>query len=710
MEYVEGEPIDEFCDTRRLTIHDRVALFERVCEVVQFAHANLVVHRDLKPSNVLVGDAPEGTTGTAEPKLLDFGIAKLLDDGPETMTGTATRLMTPEYAAPEQVRGTPVTTATDVYSLGVVLYELLAGQPPYSLRSASLADVARAVLDTKPPKPSSIAFSPEVAAARGTTLERLRRQLMGDLDTIVAKALEKDPAMRYPSAEALMRDLRRHREGRAVSARPATMGYRVRTFVRRHRVLVASTVAVVVMLAGFAGSMTYQQAQTARALRRAEAETEKARDVTRFLVGMFREADPYQKVSAGAEGPIDAAARKIEAELADQPDVRGELLGALGVIQRNLGRYRQSDTLLRKAINERHRSLGASAAADRDLAALYHELGVTLRFENLYDSAKVTLERALTMRRAMFPASSPEIATTLGELSSVLQYLGQTAESRRMIEEVARIQEVNGDSIGLTRTYDRLAVLITTDGDRKRGESLVRRAIAIRERLLGPDHPLVAQEYSRLSWVLIDTDLEGSEEAARHALEIQRRRLGNAHPATLTTEADLSLIMRRKGDLVGAERLGREVLDGRRRALGEIHQDVAGALANLGVTMEQRGKLTDADTLVSQSAMIYRKVAESSPDFGPLLLTLTRIKLKVGDAVGALRLAREVAAYSTETVSQWWPGLTEEIAPLATLAASRGDCALARALAVRAEVVGLRGDSTRARMSLGACGSRGQSR
>jgi serine/threonine-protein kinase len=704
MEYFEGEPIDQFCDTRCLTIADRVALFERVCEVVQFAHGNLVVHRDLKPSNVLVANAPTGAPGLAEPKLLDFGIAKLLDDGAESLTGTATRLMTPDYAAPEQVRGTPVTTVTDVYSLGVVLYELLTGRPPYELRSASLADVARAVLDTQPPKPSTVAFTPEVAAARGTTLERLRRQLVGDLDTIVGKALEKEPAMRYPSAEALLRDLRRHREGRAVSARPATMGYRVRTFVRRHRVLVGSTVAVLVMLAGFAASMTYQQAQTARALRRAEAETAKARDVTRFLVGMFREADPFQQATAvdgspGAEAALDASARRIESELAAQPDVRGELLATLGVIQRNLGRYPQSEALLRKAIEERRRTLGSADVVDLDLARLYHELGVTVRFQTSYDSSLVWLTRALAMRRAMLPADDPDIAASLGELASALRYLGRSAESRHMFEEVARLQQAHGDSVDLAVTLDRLAVFTLEDGDGVRAEALVRRSLAIRQRLLGPDHPQVAHAFSRLAWVLHGPDPAGAEQAARQALEIQQRRLGSGHPATLTTLAELSLLARDKGDLEEAERLQREVLDGRRKVLGEPHRDVGGALANLAATLESRGDLVGADTLRSQALAMYRKLGGSDPDYWALTLQLAAFKLKVDDQTGAMQLAREVATFHDYVVRGWDESAVDELVTLAGLLASHADCNTARTLAERADAIRARVDTTRTRPS-----------
>jgi len=716
MEYVEGEPIDEFCNTRRLTVTERLILFERVCEGVQFAHANLVVHRDLKPSNVLVVDAASGTPGLAEPKLLDFGIAKLMEDGAESLTGTATRLMTPDYAAPEQFRGTPVTTATDVYSLGIVLYELLTGRRPFELRSASLTDVARTVLDTPPRKPSTIAVTRELADARGTTVERLRRQLAGDLDTIIGKTLEKDPAMRYPSAEALLRDLRRHREGRAVSARPATMRYRVRTFVRRHRVLVASTIAVVVMLAGFAGSMTYQQAQTARALHRAEAETRKARDVTRFLVGMFRDADPFQQTSAvggpagAAETPLDLAARRIDSELAGQPDVRGELLVTLGVIQRNLGRYAQSNDLFRKAIDERRRTLGATPGADRDLARLYHEFGITLRFAASYDSSKASLDRALAMRRALLPADDPEIAATLGELASVLRYLGQSAESRRVFEEVARIQEANGDSLDLAVTLDRLSVVTMEAGNPTRAESLVRRAVAIREHLLGTDHPLVAQVLTRLSWVLEGPDPAGAERASRRALDIQRRRLGDRHPSTLSTLSGLSLLMRRKGDLVAAERLQREVLDGRRSVLGAVHRDVSGSLANLAATLEQRGDLRGADTLFSQSLAIYQKLGGADPDGQGMALHVATIKRRLGDQQGAMRFAREVAAMPGETVRRWDVAASDEMNALAAVLASHGDCEPARVLAGHVDAIRQRekaGQSERnAPSSLGACRSK----
>jgi tetratricopeptide (TPR) repeat protein len=474
------------------------------------------------------------------------------------------------------------------------------------------------------------------------------------------------------------------------------------------------------MLAGFAASMTYQQAQTARALHRAEAETAKARDVTRFLVGMFRDADPFQQAtatdgSAGADTPLDLAARRIESELAAQPDVRGELLATLGVIQRNLGRYAQSEVLLHKAIAERQRALGSAVSAgaadsvDLGLAALYHEIGVTLRFGTAYDSSRAWLTRALAIRRTMLPADAPEIALTLSELAAVGRYVGRVAESRRMFEEAAGIQEARGDSTDLAVTLDRLAVLAAEAGEADLAEQLVRRSLAIRARVLGPDHPVVAQSFGRLAWVLQGPDPAGAESAALRALDIQRRRLGDGHPATLTTMSELSLNARNKGDLATAERLQREVLEGRRKVLGEPHRDVGGALANLAVTLEQRGDFTAADTLLGQALAMYRKVGGWDPDHWSLVVDLAAVKLKRGDETGAARLAREIASFPRDVVRGWGGDMGTKFIALARAAATRGDCDVARVLAGNAEAIRVRENAAPNRAAVSAlatCGAK----
>ncbi|MFB3092823.1 MAG: serine/threonine protein kinase, partial [Dehalococcoidia bacterium] len=287
----DGMPITDYCDRNRLSIDARLALFRQVCLAVQYAHQNLIVHRDLKPSNILV--TPEGVS-----KLLDFGIAKLLNPNlagySVAMTRAEERVMTPAYASPEQVRGETITTASDVYSLGVLLYELLAGHRPYLLKGRLEAEVIRVICQEEPQRPSTAVSSgaeevhadgmrepltaetitaETISAARGASVERLHRQLQGDLDTIVLMALKKEPGRRYGSVEQFAEDLRRYAESLPVVARRDTVGYRARKFAGRHRVGVAMAVVLVVLLAGFAAAMGVLQARTAQALTQAREQT-----------------------------------------------------------------------------------------------------------------------------------------------------------------------------------------------------------------------------------------------------------------------------------------------------------------------------------------------------------------------------------------------------------------------------------------------------
>jgi serine/threonine-protein kinase len=373
MEYVDGEPITEYCNAGRLSVDDRLDLFVQVCDAVQYAHQNLIVHRDLKPSNILVTD--DGTV-----KLLDFGIAKLLskeDRVPITQTGM--RVLTPRYAAPEQVRGGVVTTATDVYALGLVLYELLTGHRPYRIDRHVQSEIERVVCEVEPVRPSTAVRSvqeverpdgrtdtitPEtVSAARSSRAARLRRRLRGDLDTIVLMALRKEPERRYPSAEALREDVRRHRSGQTVTAQPDTLAYRAKKFVGRHRWGVGTTVLIVFILMGF----TFQVMQERD---RAQTEAEKAEQVTEFLISLFDASNPY----AAAESPedmrvadlLDAAEQELQAESPRNPLVQATLFHTLGRVNNRLSRYEKADSFLTRAHTVRHRLL------PEDHPDLYH--------------------------------------------------------------------------------------------------------------------------------------------------------------------------------------------------------------------------------------------------------------------------------------------------------------------------------------------------
>ena len=401
MEYVAGLSIDQYCDVNHLSINERLKLFRTVCSAVQYAHQNLVIHRDIKPSNILI-------TAEGAPKLLDFGIAKVLRPNVSSQTTEATvwRVMTPEYASPEQVRGERITTASDVYSLGVLLYELLTGHRPYRINSRVPYEVARVICEQEPEKPSTaisrvekapgahgepvVSITPEsVGRARGAQIEKLRNQLAGDLDKIVLMAMRKEPQRRYKSVEQLSEDIRRYLEGLPVIAHKDTVGYRGAKFVKRHKAgVLAATLVAVALVAGLIATLWQakiatekariadEQARIAREQRdRARTETAKAERSNTFLQSLIAYADPsWYSPGYRQRGDVikvvdvlDNAGRRIDTELADQPEVRAELHHTIGNTYRALRLYdpaerhfRAALQLYREVYGERHPKVAES--------------------------------------------------------------------------------------------------------------------------------------------------------------------------------------------------------------------------------------------------------------------------------------------------------------------------------------------------------------
>jgi len=548
MEYIDGETIDSHCDHQRLTLGQRLELFCKVCDAVDHAHRRLVVHRDIKPSNIVV--SREG-----EPKLLDFGIAKLLTSdfsGVEPLeTATGLRLMTPEYASPEQVRGLPLTTGSDVYSLGVVLYRLLTGALPYRFESLRPLELDRVINEQSPTAPSlAIGHSPpvleELAQERSTTPQRLRRDLAGDLDSIALMALRKEPHRRYASAEQLASDIRRHLESLPIRARRDSRSYRVRRFVRRHTAAVGLAGALLLALLG--GMV----ATTVAGLRAREnlAESEQ---VSRFLVELFEAPDPSH--SRGDEPTarelLDRGSRRIDLELEHQPALRQRLMVTMGRAYGSLGEHVRAREILEQVLARRQRQLGS------------HD---------------------------------PLVAVSLRDVARVMMAQGDRAGALERLTEALEIhRQREPRSLETAATLYLLAGMTQHEGDGARAAVLHEEALALRRKLLPPVHPLVLESlHGRSEALYAQGDLEQAESFSRLALAGRRRVLGNDHPDVALTLNNLAVVLYAKGEFEGATEVIEEVVEIRRRLYGEEHWLMAQSYGNLAGVLVAGGRASEA--------------------------------------------------------------------------------------------------------------------
>jgi serine/threonine-protein kinase len=592
MEYVDGVLLDEYCDATDCTVEERIRLVVTVCDAVQYAHRRLLVHRDLKPSNILVTE--DGVV-----KLLDFGIAKMLSDDGEPAGGALTQtghaVMTPAYAAPEQLRRSPVTTATDVYALGVVLYELLAGRRPYDLEGRSPAEIERIVCEQSPDPPSAVAPTPR------------RRALRGDLDVIVLKALRTEPERRYASADQLADDLRRVLGGRPVTAQPDTLGYRTRTFVRRHRGGVAATLGVVALIAVLVSFYTVRLSQERD---RAQVEAATATQVADFLQDVFESSDPTEAMgdTVSVQTVLERGARRIDTELAAQPAVQARLLDVIGEVYLNLGRFDAAQPLLERSLDMRRRIFGerhAEVAHSMDHLALLHEK------TGEYEEAERLNRQALSLRRALHGDEHPDVAESLNRLAGLLMHQGRYEAAEPLYRESLslRRRRLGDDHEEVAITTSDLALLLNRRGQFEEAETLARRALAVHRRTYGgKPHPNVAATLSVLGTILENReDYDDAEAVYREALATSRALHGDApHPQIAADLDNLAGLLRIQGKHAAAEPLLREAHALDRRLHGDEHPNVASSLHSLALLLEDMGRPAEAAEHFRETLRVLR--------------------------------------------------------------------------------------------------------
>jgi eukaryotic-like serine/threonine-protein kinase len=633
MEYVAGAPVTAYCDNHRLNTRQRLELFIHACEGVQHAHQKAIIHRDLKPSNILVTEVD----GRAAPKIIDFGVAKALAQGltGDTLhTRVGTLVGTPEYMSPEQAlsAGEDIDTRTDVYSLGVIFYELLAGARPLELRNIALDEYLRRLREEEPPTPSTRirtqdpATSSELARKRQTDPLTLTRQIRGDLDAIALKALEKDRSRRYNSPFDFAADVGRYLRNEVVVAVPPSVAYRARKFARRHRaaLVTAWAVALVLMVAA---------AVTIRQSIRANREAAVAQAVNDFLQndllaqasavnqsGPSAKPDPHLEVRTA----LDRAAARIAGKFDRQPEVEAAIRDTIGQTYMDLGLYPEARTQLERALDLHRR---VSGTENLQTLRTMGRLGRVVERQNKYAQAEEFFEPASKTARRVLGAEHPDTLKLMGGLAIVYYDEAKYAQAEALDSQVLEIRRrvLGPEDPDTLKSMSNLALVYEYEGKHLlQAEALQIQALEIRRRVLGPEHPDTMQSMGNLANIYKDEGKYPQAEALRNQLlQIRRRVLGPEHPETLLSMDDLASDYERLGKYAQAEVLYRQTQQIQARVSGPEDRMTLGTMSDLATVYVGEGKYAQAEVLDSQILETRRRVL--GPEHPHTLISLINL-------------------------------------------------------------------------------------
>jgi eukaryotic-like serine/threonine-protein kinase len=667
MEHVPGLPITEYCDQKKLNIMDRLELFIQACEGVQHAHQKAIIHRDLKPANILVVDVD----GKPTPRIIDFGLAKAIapQSGDEPLVTQLGLFMgTPGYMSPEQAdpNGRDIDTRTDVYSLGVVLYVLLAGSQPFALKQGQmqpLDELLRKLREEEPPLPSTKVGGDRItssgtAEARSTESRQLVKMLRGDLDWITMKALEKDRARRYGTPSELAADIQRYLNHEPIVARPANIGYQLRKYARRHRVAVGVVTGLVVVLAAFSVLQSLQLRRITRERDRANRERDRATRITDFMTGMFKVSDPSQARgnSVTAREILDKASNDMGAGLAKDPEVQSQMMQVMASTYQNLGLYARAHYLAKRALDSRLNLLGPD---DPKTLESMTQLGYILDKEAHDGEAEKLERRALAGERRVLGSEDPITLGTMDVLAIILQHEDHYDEEEKLeraVIEVATRRQGAASQQSLTAMED-LGSALWYQGRFADAEAEFRRLLELGRPVWGSDGPRTVLTISNLALVIRSQHRPAEAEPLyREVLAIDQRVLGPEHPETARNMDGLAGLLNAEGHLVEAEKLYRDALAIRIRILAPDHREILESKANLAGLLLKEGRVREAITMQRETVAAQARIL--GPENVDTLISrsnLAEMLNKEGDFAGAEKLARDTLAVENRTLGPQHP-------------------------------------------------------